>query len=586
MATRKKEFEIPRHLLDEIRKGQCVAFIGAGFSMAAHLPSWGALLNNVLNAEVTLSYFKDHETQKDLPVYLKQLVAEGGADNFEMVAQILEDELGNERVSLLLAESLQLRPPLPQEMVERLKILKGIPFKTVLTTNFDEILLGEVPSMNPNYDAILRCRKDVKTAFSCDPNIKSKGAGLEDADPTFPWPVIKIHGCIRHPKSMVWTKSGYRKLINEVPGYMNFLRTLLATSTVLYIGFSFSDGYLNELRGEVLSMLYSSMSDPELEDHANKTEMAKACQRLDNRKMVNPLGYAIINDKIPAQVDFFLKHEGVQIMSWNTHADGGYRDWSGLDKYLLNIYKQTSRDYYLGRLTVGHRILVLARVYFDDVRAEDVKDNSNPEGLVVCGASTEASGAASSGLTSPATSTHKSHHGRTIKERKQKDAYLSKEEKVFLLLQSTLQQYYETEEDNGDLRVEEGGAEALDQASKTYIHTKPELSSMVHILYDDAAAAVDCLSKTDYDLVVCVYGWRSPNIETGERTQPMLEEFVNGMRRLPFSQQVPFIVSTSLEGIDEKRRMALNIGSADIVSSYTELVDAVCRLLSKMKMKL
>lgn len=35
---------IDPRLLDEIRRGNCVAFVGAGFSAVAGLPSWPALL--------------------------------------------------------------------------------------------------------------------------------------------------------------------------------------------------------------------------------------------------------------------------------------------------------------------------------------------------------------------------------------------------------------------------------------------------------------------------------------------------------------------------------------------------------------
>ena len=36
--------DIDPRLLDEIRRGNCVAFVGAGFSAAAGLPSWPVLL--------------------------------------------------------------------------------------------------------------------------------------------------------------------------------------------------------------------------------------------------------------------------------------------------------------------------------------------------------------------------------------------------------------------------------------------------------------------------------------------------------------------------------------------------------------
>ena len=38
--------EIPNHLIQEIRQGNCVAFIGAGFSAPA-VPDWDTLLSRI-----------------------------------------------------------------------------------------------------------------------------------------------------------------------------------------------------------------------------------------------------------------------------------------------------------------------------------------------------------------------------------------------------------------------------------------------------------------------------------------------------------------------------------------------------------
>merc|ERR1712216_665411 len=42
--------EVPQGLLDAISKGQCVAFVGAGFSGAARLPGWAKLLEGILRS--------------------------------------------------------------------------------------------------------------------------------------------------------------------------------------------------------------------------------------------------------------------------------------------------------------------------------------------------------------------------------------------------------------------------------------------------------------------------------------------------------------------------------------------------------
>jgi hypothetical protein len=55
---------VPDHLIEEILRGNCVAFVGAGFSAAADLPGWGTLLERcvlkVLNMELVEKSLADY----------------------------------------------------------------------------------------------------------------------------------------------------------------------------------------------------------------------------------------------------------------------------------------------------------------------------------------------------------------------------------------------------------------------------------------------------------------------------------------------------------------------------------------------
>ncbi len=51
------------------------------------------------------------------------------------------------------------------------------------------------------------------------------------------------------------TRRGYRQLLHATSGYNDFLQSVMASCTVLYLGFSFTDHYLNDLRSSVLSMM-------------------------------------------------------------------------------------------------------------------------------------------------------------------------------------------------------------------------------------------------------------------------------------------------------------------------------------------
>ena len=84
-------------------------------------------------------------------------------------------------------------------------------------------------------------------------------------------------------RDIVLTRRDYRRHLYGDPAYTTFLRTIVATTTVLYMGFSFEDAYLNELRSEVLALL------------GQGNESA-------------PVAYAIVNDVPPDTQSHFRKH--------------------------------------------------------------------------------------------------------------------------------------------------------------------------------------------------------------------------------------------------------------------------------------
>jgi hypothetical protein len=240
----------------------------------------------------------------------------------------------------------------------------------------------------------------------------------------FRCPILKIHGCVeyvttlssttncntlfRYPNSIILSRRGYKRLQYETPGFKMFLTSAMATNTMLYIGFSFTDDYLNEFRAEVLKMLRPSphlqmqhsmvlralkhinkphtlshfydngIHDEDLlhfkvaslhcdavrarilaiegleqsdlsqieqfvKDHVVATKrIASHFSALDHAL---PIAYAIIDSKSQQQIDYYRRHEGVQIMTWNTQKWFG-----GLDAYLDGILRQTSRPFLWGSL--------------------------------------------------------------------------------------------------------------------------------------------------------------------------------------------------------------------------------------------
>jgi hypothetical protein len=206
----------------------------------------------------------------------------------------------------------------------------------------------------------------------------------------------------------VLSRTGYKRLQYETPGLKMFVTSAMATHTVLYIGFSFTDDYLNEFRAEVLKMLrpaprlpvqfnvvlqaLKAINKPELlcffhdkgiHDEKLQEFKVESPQCSDIRAKILsvdgideqncdailefvekrvpathrrpcdaseldreiPIAYAIIDSKSQQDMDYFKRHEAVEIMTWT--ANGWY---GGCDAYLDSILRQTSRPFIWGSL--------------------------------------------------------------------------------------------------------------------------------------------------------------------------------------------------------------------------------------------
>jgi len=293
---------IPDALVNEIHDGNCVAFVGAGFS-ATVIPPWGELLRQLATQSASGTDVENH---------VENLVLRGSAHAFDEAAQVLEDHLGRAAFLDQLESVLTERDERP--MSQRLSWLRGIPFRSILTTNFDPLLPGSTPGPAA-YRRMLR--PDTYRWWETRYWGNAVGAAT-----------LKLHGDVAKGE-IVLTRRDYRRHLYSDPAYITFLRTMMATTTVLYMGFSFEDAYLNELRSEILALL--GQGDQSM-----------------------PVAYAIVNDVPPGTQNHFRKHEGIDVLSYDTH---GGTDFSGFDDYLGTIYQETNPLVRFGRLLAMRRIL-------------------------------------------------------------------------------------------------------------------------------------------------------------------------------------------------------------------------------------
>jgi CheY-like chemotaxis protein len=315
---------IDPRLLAAIEAGSCVAFVGAGFSAAAGLPQWTDLIRLVADDLPDSTRDPDRALVEAL---LNQHPSPSSRE-LEMAAQLLLDALGEDAFRARLRAALH-KDPLPETMRLRLKHLQGIPFRAIVTTNFDPLLPGMPPSSDA-YRRLLRSRRpapwrEAIARVALDPS--PPGWTPPDAESI----TLQLHGRLDVADSLVLTRSQYRRRLYADPAYLTVLRSLLATSTVLFLGYSLTDAYLNELRAELVEAFTGR-------GHSDE-----------------PLAWAVIEGVSEVARRYYERHEGLGVVTYHK-GDSGH-DHSGFDAILKAIYDQTNPVHRLGTLLSGRRVL-------------------------------------------------------------------------------------------------------------------------------------------------------------------------------------------------------------------------------------
>ena len=88
--------------------------------------------------------------------------------------------------------------------------------------------------------SVQECPSDAGAAFSSheymEPETVADGWKLFEKSI-----ILKVHGSVSDPSSIILSHGGYKRLLHETVGYKNFMLSLMATNTILYMGFPFDD---------------------------------------------------------------------------------------------------------------------------------------------------------------------------------------------------------------------------------------------------------------------------------------------------------------------------------------------------------
>jgi SIR2-like domain len=206
--------KLPGMLVRYIQQKRCVVFAGAGLSAGAGLPTWkGLLLKGIEELAGALPEGELHQEE------LRRLVDHG---KLLEVADFCKEKLGGAYHQLLAEQVRGDQAELPRTH----DVLMQLPFSAWVTTNYDKLLERAFSKVKGGFPKTLT-HKDTEAL----------GRLLFDDGPF----ILKAHGDIDRPETVVLTSRDYSEIIHGNPAFNEIFSGLLLTKALFFVGYSLSD---------------------------------------------------------------------------------------------------------------------------------------------------------------------------------------------------------------------------------------------------------------------------------------------------------------------------------------------------------
>ena len=216
----------PASLVQYVTEHRCVLFVGAGLSAWAGLPRWTGFLEGLID-DVKRN-FDGGSTGE-----LEELVKMG---RYLEVAEYCKEKLGKARFDEYVGKVLQ---PSKPEIPRPHRLIVDLPFRAIVTTNYDKLL------ENAYYS-----EKRISPKVATHTDLEVLATILFDSA----FFILKAHGDIARPDTMILSAREYREAIHSNPAFNAVFTALLMSNAVLFLGYSLSDPDLNLMLDGQLSL--------------------------------------------------------------------------------------------------------------------------------------------------------------------------------------------------------------------------------------------------------------------------------------------------------------------------------------------
>lgn len=208
------EFALNADLINDLAKQRAVLFLGSGVSASASTNAG----KKIKQWEPFLRGCADKVEDAGARALVAKLIDE---KDFLMACEILRRRLDDRWSELLHDEFAQIAAPSALHHA-----LVALDQRIFVTTNFDKLLESAFDQSGSTHHpkVITRLGADAFKMLRDDRRY-----------------LVKLHGSIDDPESFIFTKAEYIERAFESAIYGDFIRTLLATHTFVFVGFSMSD---------------------------------------------------------------------------------------------------------------------------------------------------------------------------------------------------------------------------------------------------------------------------------------------------------------------------------------------------------
>jgi hypothetical protein len=303
---------IPAELVEAVRAKRCILFVGSGLSAQVRrsngmgLPTWAQFLGELLDWAIArqVRFWGDPED-------IRSMVAK---NDLLAAAQELQDRVGTPALGEFLAYVFRDRNVVPATAH---RILPKLPFRAILTTNYDSLIEGAYSMENGGMIPPVLTQEDL--FFRPSPLRGSE------------FFIFKIHGHLDRPNSIVLGSRDYQDLLFRTPGYRQFLETLFATHAVLFLGFGGADPNLDNVLDRLAS-IYSRTLDRHFILLPAGRLNATAKRRLALDRRLEAVEYFV--DQEHSQIVAFLQEMVAQISRGTTDVGRASADGTSLRVFI------------------------------------------------------------------------------------------------------------------------------------------------------------------------------------------------------------------------------------------------------------